>query len=85
MNLFAEMFRSKASSADPLSPVMLNDPPLKPRFCCIVRIATQYRWGEGKGKVIASSPFKGEVRACPVLDTGRGMGICRQPRRLFYG
>jgi hypothetical protein len=28
-----------------------------------------------EGKPLPSSPFKGEVRACSVLDTGRGMGV----------
>ena len=45
MNLFAEMFRSKVSSADPLSPGHDQRSPLESSILLYGKIVTQSRWG----------------------------------------
>jgi hypothetical protein len=50
MNLFAEMFRSKVSSADPLSPGHDQRSPPESLILLYRKIVTQSLWGEGKGE-----------------------------------
>jgi hypothetical protein len=50
MNLFAEMFRSKASSADPLSPSHDEGSTFESSILLYRRIMTQSLGGEGKGE-----------------------------------
>jgi hypothetical protein len=49
MNLFAEMFRSKASSADPLSPGHDERSTFEGSILLYRRIMTQPQRGRGKG------------------------------------
>ncbi len=59
VNLFAGMFRSKASFADPLSPVMVSAPRLKPYFCFMEGLRHTLA-GEGSGEEDVYS----EMRYC---------------------